>query len=674
MRHLIEALRDDRYLRRVAAATALIAAAWLAAALGPGRTGPLYVGPMVAATVVSGQALARRAVSGLRMRVATIELLVSVAAIGALFIGEYWEAAAVTWLFDLGGYLEWRTLERARAAIRALAEWAPRTARIRRPDGSEAEVRVEDVRPGDVMVVRSGEKLAADGVVLRGEAEVSEAALTGEPMPLAKGQGDRVMAGSVNVLGFMEVRATRVGEESTFGRILQLVENAQESRPRVQTAVERFARYYTPAIMALSAVTFLLTRDTHLALTLLVVGCPGALVLAAPVSLVAGLGQAARNGVLIKGGRRLDALAAVDVVAFDKTGTLTAGHPEVAAVHVLGEADRPGDDGGPAHRAGTGASLDAEAALLRLAAAVEKGSEHPLAAAVLDRAARTPGLGQLPEPERLRVFPGRGVAADIEGERVLVGSRRLMEAEGVAIDERAHEVFSREEALGRTAVFVAVGGRVAGVLALADRVRPSALAMVQGLRDVGVRRTVIVTGDGRTTAESVARAVGIDEVRARLLPDEKVREISRIKGQGHTVGMVGDGINDAPALAAADVSIAIGVGGTDAAMEAADLALVSDDLGKIPYAIGLAKAIVRNIRHNLTFAVLVVVSLVAGVLGGVVHLASGMLVHEVSVLLVILNGMRLLRWRHPASRRHLSLSSDALMPSLAPAPPPAQDA
>ncbi|MBE3597512.1 MAG: cation-translocating P-type ATPase [Limnochordaceae bacterium] len=638
------------------AAAALMAAAWLYQALGYQGSHLVYAGLMAAAALVSGQVLARRAVEGLRMRVATIELLVSVAAAGALAIGEYWEAAAVTVLFDLGGYLEWKTLERARAAIRELAEWVPRTARVRRPDGSEAAVRVEEVRPGDVMVVRSGEKLAADGVVVRGEAEVDESALTGEPMPVSKAIGDRVMAGSVTVVGFIEVRATRVGEETTFGRILQLVGEAQEARPRVQTAVERFARYYTPGILGLSAATLLITRDTRLALTLLVVGCPGALVLAAPVSIVAGLGHAARNGILIKGGRRLDTLAAVDALAFDKTGTLTAGRPEVVAVHTLA---------GPT---GTESDETAEASLLRLAAAVEKGSEHPLAAALLERAARARGVGSIPDPQRLRVYPGRGVAAHVGGQRVLVGNRRLMEAEGVHPEPRAAELAALEESQGRTAVLVAVDGRVAGVLALADRVRESAARMIEALRQAGVRRTVILTGDGELTAGMVGRSVGIDEVRARLLPEEKVREIARLKAQGYTVAMVGDGINDAPALAAADVSIAIGAGGTDAAMEAADVALIADDLEKIPYAVGLAKAIVANIRQNLAFAVVVVLSLVAGVLGGVVHLASGMLVHELSVLLVILNGMRLLRWRpasQPASRRPFHPRSGR---TLSPAP------
>ena len=639
VRRAAAALRREPPLRRVASAGVLILVAWSARVVGVAGTDRIHSAALVAAALVSGAAVASRALAALRMRTLSIEALVSVAAVGAIAIGEYWEAAAVTFLFDLGGYLEWKTLERTRAAIRALADWSPQTARVRRDDGSEEVVRAEDVRPGDLLVVKAGEKLAADGVVVRGEAEFDEAALTGESVPVPKRPGDRVMAGSLVALGMVQVRATRVGEETTFGRIVRLVGEAQAARSPVQTAVERFARYYTPAIMALAAITFLVTRDTHLALTLLVVACPGALVLAAPVSLVAGIGRAARLGVLIKGGQRLERLARVDAVAFDKTGTLTSGRPEVVAVQVLG--------GSADGRADQAAAAVTEADLLRLAAAAETGSGHPLAAAILQRAKQELPAGAVAEPERVDVMPGRGIAADVEGRRVLVGNLRLMEAEGVPVPEAAARAVQHEAAQGRTVAVVAVDGRVWGWISLADRVRDGAGDLVPRLRRVGVKRTVILTGDSAPAATAVAAALGIDQVEAGLLPEDKVSRLRQLRARGFTVAMVGDGINDAPALSAADVSIAMGVGGTDAAMEAADLALISDHLGKIPLAIGLARAIVANVRQNLAFAVVVVLSLVAGVLVGRVHLASGMLVHEVSVLAVILNGMRLLRWNGP---------------------------
>lgn len=649
-------------LRRVAATAVLIVVAWISRVLPAGEAGGVveyvYTAGMVGAAVVSGEALARRAWASLRMRSPGIEVLVTVAAAGAVAIGEYWEAAAVTFLFDLGGYLEWKTLERTRAAIRALADWSPQTARVRRADGSEEVVHAGDVRPGDILVVKSGDKLAADGIIIRGEAEVNEAALTGEPLPVPKGPGDKVMAGSVATLGLLEVQATRVGEETTFGRIIQMVGEAQEARTPVQTLVERFAKYYTPAIMVLAAITFMITRDTRLALTLLVVACPGALVLAAPVSLVAGIGRAARQGVLIKGGQRLEKLARVNAVAFDKTGTLTAGRPEVVSVQVLGNpGSASGSGSGSTDVAITGTEL------LRLAAAAEKGSEHPLAAAILERAtaelqtARSSQNRQhlhpfpaepLPEPQEVKVFPGRGIAADVGGRQVLVGNTRLMEEMELTVDASVLNSVQEEAARGRTVALVAVDGRVCGWISLADRIRESARNLVPLLHRAGVRQTVMLTGDSAAAAAPVAATLGVDRVEAGLLPEDKVKKLRELSAQGFTVAMVGDGINDAPALSAADVSIAIGAG-TDVALEAADVALITDNLEKIPFAIGLARAIVANVRQNLTFAVAVVLTLVAGVLFGRVHLASGMLVHEISVLAVILNGMRLLYLPSPRS-------------------------
>ena len=629
---------------RVVTAAALVAAAWLAA-LGDAPPWPaLRDGLWVAAAAVAGYGVVRRALAAARARTLSIEALVTVAAAGAIAIGEYWEAAAVTLLFELGGYLEARTLDRARAAIRALAAWAPQTARVRTGEGDREErvVPADAVRPGDVMVLRAGDKVAADGVVVRGEAEMDEAALTGESALRTRRVGDTVLAGSVVATGFVEARATRVGQESTFGRILQLVGEAQAARTRVQTAVERFARYYTPAILVLAGLVLVARRDLHLALTLLVVACPGALVLAAPVSLVAGIGRAARMGVLVKGGSRLEQLARVDAVAFDKTGTLTRGRPEVVAV-------RPLAGGGPeAAEAGGQADEDDRARRVLLwAAAAEKASSHPVAAAILRRAREVSSPAELPDPDEARVLPGLGVAARIGEHRVLVGSLRLLQQEGVTVAEHVRRAADAETALGRSVVLVAVDGRVEGLVALADELREGARGLVPGLRSVGVRRVAMLTGDNPAAARTVAAPLGFDTVEAGLLPHEKLERLAALRAEGFTVAMVGDGINDAPALSAADASIAIGVGGTDAAVEAADLALVADDLGRIPYAIGLARAIVASVRQNLAFAVAVVLSLVAGVLMGRVHLASGMLVHQLSVLAVVLNGMRLLRWQPP---------------------------
>lgn len=398
---------------------------------------------------------------------------------------------------------------------------------------------------------------------------------------------------------------------------------AQEQKPKVQRILDRFARWYTPAVILSAAVLFAATRDIPLALTFLVIGCPGALVVAAPVATVAGLGHAARQGILIKGGERLERISKVDVVAFDKTGTLTLGQPRVETViPFAGEAER----------------------VTALAAAAEQRSEHHLATAILAEA-REKGIAPAPAGE-WRLEPGLGAVAQVEGEgegEVLVGNRRLLATHGVALRPEQESIVSGREAEGETVALVAAGGEAVGLIGITDPVRPEAPQLVNGLKRAGVRRTVMLTGDNPQAAARVAGRLGVDEVRAGLLPEEKVAALRELQREGHVVAMIGDGVNDAPALAAADVSVAMGASGTQAAIEAADIALMTDRLEKVSYAIGLSRRILGVVRQNVAFAVAVVLLLLAGVVGRMVHLGSGMLIHEASVLLVIANGMRLMR-------------------------------
>lgn len=573
---------------------------------------------MAAAAGIAGLPILGEAVGRLRARQFSIPLLVTVAALGALWIGEAWEAAAVTFLYVFGSYLESLTLARTRAALRSLIDLAPRTARRRRGDSLEV-VPADAVAPGDVLVVLPGDRVPADGRVIAGQAALDTAALTGEPLPAEVGPGASVLGGSVSRGGFLELVAERVGADTTFSRMLYLVAEAQEQRPQVQRLLDRFARWYTPAIMAAAAVLFFWTRDVRLALTFLVIGCPGALVVAAPVAVVAGLGHAARQGILIKGGERLERIGQVDTVALDKTGTLTRGRPAVAAVvPFAGDADR----------------------LLALAAAAEQRSEHHLAAAILAHA-REQGIDPAPAGD-WTLEPGLGaVARGAEGE-MLVGNRRLLAARGVALTPEQEAAAAAHEAAGQTLALVAAGGRAVGLIGITDPIRPEAEGLVAALRQAGVRHTVLLTGDHAATAGRVASRLGLDAVHAGLLPADKVAAIRDLQARGHVVAMIGDGVNDAPALAAADVSVAMGQSGTQAAIETADIALMSDRLLQVPYAIGLSRRIMRVVRQNVALAVAVVVLLLAGVIGRVVFLGAGMLVHEVSVLLVILNGMRLL--------------------------------
>ena len=603
---------------------------------------------LVLAAIVGGYDIAKIAVHEIRSRTLGIKTLVTLAAIGAILIGEYWEAAAVVFLFSLGSYLEGRTMRKTRNALQELLEMTPDTALVRR-DGDQVEVPAHEVDEGEVVIVRPGEKAPVDGVVVDGESAVNQAPVTGESAPVHKGDSDEVYAGTVNQEGALEVRTTGAGADTTLQRIIRRVEEAQEAKAPSESLIDRFATYYTPAIIVLAVGAYTVTQNALLALTLLVIGCPGALVIGPPVSIVSAIGNAARSGVLMKGGEHLERAGKIDLVAFDKTGTLTKGETSVTNVRGFGHDD-------------------SEA--LRLAAIAEKKSEHHLAGAILDAARSLDGdvvadggahvngperaverrtsdeavaeRPDVPDPEEFTVAAGKGVVARYEGHEVVVGNRMLLDERDIVIPEAvvAH-VFDREES-GETAVYVVLDDNIIGVIALRDQVREAAPAVVRALDDLGVR-TMMLTGDNQHTAHAVAEHVGIDEYHAELLPEDKQRIIREFREERAVVAMVGDGINDAPSLATADVGIAMGAAGTDTAIETADMALMADDLERIPYAVGLSKATRWNIYENVAIAVLTVTLLLAGVLTDYVHLAGGMLIHEGSVLVVILNGMRLLR-------------------------------
>ncbi len=624
-------LSSHREILTVSISGSLIGAAWIVRGIGRGTPATFPV-LMTIAAIVAGISVAREAIGRLLARQFSIPLLVTIAAVGALWIGETWEAAAVTFLYVLGGYLESLTLARTRAALRTLIDLAPRTGRVKREDGVHV-VDASEISPGDVVVVLPGDRVPVDGVVLEGRASLDTSPLTGEPLPQEVGPGDPVLGGSVSQVGFVEVQAQKVGADTTFSRILYLVAEAQDQKPKVQRMLDRFAAWYTPLIISLSVALYVFTRDIELSLTFLVIGCPGALVVASPVAVVAGLGHAARKGILIKGGERLERIGKVDVVAFDKTGTLTLGRPRVNVVEVF---DAP--SGSPPRQVPANERL-----VMALAAAAELRSEHHLAKAILDYA-REQGIDPM-EARDWALLPGLGAVAETEQGTVLVGNRRLLASRGVRLAAEQEEMASRREATGETVAFVALAGVPVGLIGIVDPLRPGAESLVSGLKQAGVKRTVMLTGDNEHAARRVASMLGIDQVRAGLLPEEKVQAIREIQAAGHVVAMVGDGVNDAPALATADVSIAMGASGTEVAVETADIALMTDNLGRVPESIGLSRRILSVVRQNVVFAVAVVVLLLAGVVGRLVFLAGGMLIHEASVMLVILNGMRLLRDR-----------------------------
>ncbi len=579
--------------------------------------------PMIAVAIAAGAPIAKEAATKLRMRQFSIALLVVLASIGAILIGEAWEAAVVTVLYVLGGWLESRTLARTRSALRELVDAMPRTARVRRGDDI-VEVSAYEVVRGDIVVVRPGDLVPVDGEVVAGSASLDTSSVTGESMPMEAGVGAQVTSGSVSLGGYLEIRAEQVGADTTFSRLIYLVAEAGEQKPKVQRTLDRFAQWYTPSVIGASVVVYLISRDMHLALTFLVIACPGALVAAAPVAMIAGLGSSARRGVLIKGGERLERIAGIDTVAFDKTGTLTLGRPSVVAVEAF-EGSSPQQ-------------------VLAAAASAELRSEHHLASAILARA-EADGVDPLPARD-WDLRPGRGVVAVTDdGLRAAVGNTALMKALGVAVSPEQLTAVESREAEGETVAMVSLADRAIGLIGIADEPRPDAAQAIAALRDAGIDRIVMLTGDNRRAAEHIGAVLGIhsDYMRAGLMPDEKVSAIRDLQAAGARVAMVGDGINDAPALAMADVSIAMGASATRAAMEAADIALMSNNLMRIPQAMTHSRRILRVVRQNVALAVGVVVFLLAGVLAGRVHLASGMAVHEASILAVTLNGMRLLK-------------------------------
>jgi len=577
---------------------------------------------LIAATLIAGYFISTRAFQALRMKAFSIELLVTIAVVGALIIGEYVESAAVTFLFIFGAYLETRTLERTRSSLRDLIDMTPVEATVMRPEGN-IKVLADDIEKGDRVLIRSGEKVAVDGTIVAGQALIVEAAITGESVPANKSIDEQVYSGTIVDNGYIEVIADRVGDDTTFSKIIEMVEEAQETKTRAQKFLDKFANIYTPSIVVLSVLVYLLTSNVELALTFLVIACPGALVISVPVSMVAGIGNGARHGVLVKGGEIMENLSKINLVIFDKTGTLTQGKPAVTDVKSWGMDD---DE------------------LLRLVAQAETVSEHPLGQTIVSEAKKR-DLPLNETIENAEIIKGNGLTATVAGEYWVIGNRKLMADQNISIAAPIEAYATEREKAGNTAIFAARNNELVGVISIADQIKPEAKRALQQLRRDGVEKMVMLTGDNRHTAQLVGDELGLDTVHAELLPQDKVSWVNQFKEEGYRIAMVGDGINDAPALATADVGLAMGIGGADISMETADIVLMSDRLDQFSHAYSLAQATVRNMKQNTVLAVGTVIFLLIGVLLGKVFLASGMLIHELSVLVVILNAVRLVRYR-----------------------------
>ncbi|MCO6411105.1 MAG: cadmium-translocating P-type ATPase, partial [Thiogranum sp.] len=585
------------------------------------------LGLFIGAYATGGWFALRDAWQSLRQGRFDIDTLMIVAAAGAAALGAWAEGALLLFLFSLGHALEHRAMDRARRAIEALAELAPRTALVQR-DGREVDVPVEDLQRDDRVIVKPGQRIPADGEVLTGTSAVDQAPITGESMPVDKQAGDAVFAGTVNGEATLEIRVTRLARESTLSRMVRMVAEAGAQRSPTQRFTERFERIFVPVVLIgaglLIAVPplfgFPFAESFYRAMAVLVAASPCALAIATPAAVLSGVARAARGGVLVKGGAHLENLGTLRAIAFDKTGTITRGEPRVTDI----------------------VPFDVEEnALLETAAAVESRSGHPLAKAIVN-AAQARGL-RWPDAGELESVTGKGVQALFNGETVAIGNLKLFRDETVPADVRT--AVTRLEAEGKTTMVVQADERFLGVLALADTPREGAGEVLERLHSLGIRKTIMLTGDNERVGQAIGNAVGLDEVRAGLLPEDKVSAVDELLRRHGQVAMVGDGVNDAPALARATVGIAMGGAGTDVALETADVALMADDLNTLPFAVGLSRAARRIIRQNLWLSFGVVAVLIPATLTGLAGIGPAVIVHEGSTLVVVINALRLLGYR-----------------------------
>lgn len=576
---------------------------------------------LAVASIIAVIPIAVRAWSALRNKVFSIELLVSIAVIGAFIIGEFNESAIVTFLFLFGSYLESKTLQKTRTAIKGLTDMSPTTATLVTDDGTE-EVDVDDVDEGDVVLVKTGSQVPVDGIVVEGNGYLNEASITGEARQINKQLKDSVYSGTMVENGYLKIKATQVGDDTTFAKIIELVEEAQDTKSKAEKFIDRFAQYYTPAVLVLAVLVFAFSRDFRLAITVLVLGCPGALVIGAPVSNVAGIGNGAKRGILIKGGEVVDTFAKVDTLVFDKTGTLTEGNTAVTTMHTYTN------------------SADNQ---LALAAAIEGVSDHPLGQAIVSYADQQ-SVGVAPVLDDTGTVKGQGICAQVGKQEVVIGNQKMLTAHNIKLNPTQLKDLNDLQAGGQSTVIMAVDGQVQLIFGIADTIRPGVKDSLAALKAQGIKKLVMLTGDNELTAQAVANELNLDEVHANLLPEGKVEYVKKLKAAGNTVAFIGDGINDSPSIANADIGIAMG-SGTDVAIDTSDVVLMQSSFPALVHAHGLAKKTVSNTRENIFIAIATVAFLLIGLIFGYIYMASGMFVHEASILVVIFNAMRLINFQ-----------------------------
>lgn len=572
------------------------------------------------ASIIGTLPILIQAISSLKVKVVSIDVLVAIAAIGAFIIQNYEEAAIVTFLFIFGSWLEGKTLDYTRSSIKSLIDMAPVTAWVKQEDSNFKETDLDYVKVGDIIQVKTGGQIPVDGTIISGTGYLNEASITGESMPIKKTLNEKVFAGSLLENGTLYLKTEHVGEDTTFGKIIELIEEAQDSKSDTEKFIDRFSKYYTPIVLLLGIIVGLITKNVELAITILVLGCPGALVIGVPVSNVAGIGNGAKNGVLLKGSETIQKFSKVDTMIFDKTGTLTYGEAKVVDVKYYG--------------------LKSEKDLIYLNA-IEKESHHPLGQAIIKHLDIKEASPYISSNE---VIKGGGIIATIEGNLIAVGNLYLMEKLGYQLTDRMIEDINLFESNGNSIVLTAINGEIKILLGIRDQLRQGIKESFIKLKKQGVKNLIVASGDNQGTVNMVAKELGLTEAKGNMLPEDKSNYVKQLIKDGHIVAFIGDGINDSPSLASADIGIAMG-SGTDTAIETSDVVLVRSEFEQLNYAFGLSRKTHKNIKQNIMIALAVVFILIVMLLFTPwMNMTIGMLIHEGSILAVIINAMRLLKY------------------------------
>ncbi|NLK13070.1 MAG: heavy metal translocating P-type ATPase [Candidatus Phytoplasma sp.] len=581
---------------------------------------------LIIASVIGFIPILIQAYQSLKVKVISIDVLVTIAVIGAFIIKNYEESAIVSFLFLFGNFLEQRTLNKTRKAIYELTQMAPKKALKKMDDHHFMEVDIEDVNIDDVLLVKTGSQIPVDGKVIEGKGYANEASITGESIPVVKELNAKVYAGTILENGTLKIEAEKVGEDTLFGKIIELVEEAQDSKSKTEKFINNFSKYYTPLVLLLGIISYIIWQDIELAITILVLGCPGALVIGIPVSNVAGIGNGAKNGVLLKGSEVVSDLSQTDVIIFDKTGTLTIGNPEVFRVKEYSE--------------------DVSKAYDYLKA-VEKESDHPLASAIVRYVKEKENY----KVSDTKVIKGKGVIATVEGKKIIIGNQSLLKSENIHLNETVLNDIKDFETKGASIVLVALDNELNLLIGIKDQIRKNVKEELESIRKLKVKRLIVLSGDNQGSVNLVAKELNLTEAHGNMSPIDKQNYVKKLQKEGHVVMFVGDGVNDSPSLALAHIGIAMG-GGTDVAIETSDVVLMNSNISNISYAIALSKTMIRNMKQNIIIALGVVLTLLVSLLASDwMNMSIGMLVHELSILVVIINGMRLLKFKNKKRRK-----------------------